>query len=480
MSLNSNPTTSAFRDMVPRVGGGFHLSNNTYYPLSSSSYVTAINNPDGYKPFEVSIYNKEKDIEEVTLTLMVNPTDISIGQVFVSNSAYTRKGWLPTLWGRQQSTITGNGKTSGFYYDSNVAQITNGIFSEKHEGLVNSKRRDTLPFINLLTLISMYKNNGNYFLNTPADQTYYRDGTSRVITVMDSIKISYDDSEYIGSFSTFTVNDTGDKPYNIDYNFEFIVSGLRGDKIDGHLRQGDNDLNPSVEISIQGQDTSFIKTVRMSEEELNKHYKIDPKVQYSQMSYNYEEFELYDEQDYYNPVPNSSGYWDTPEGRAKVSPVPPDTIRVARGGLDGEGHDGKIDYRTSSGEIRSLTEGVIFQKAWNFIVVKSKVVDNGKVRDAYVRYYHIDSESMTSLPVGTEIRPGDLLGSEGTDNGKYPPHCDFEVRAFDGASLNNVQYKDAERIDATTVFNTGVNRLKEAGNTDYQKTEYKHGNKKGV
>lgn len=477
MPISVLDTTLAFRDLVSRQGGGLHFSEDAYYPIESSEYLTQVRNPDGAKPFKISVYNAKEDTEELSLVLLINPNDIQIGQVFVVGNTYTRKGWLPTLWGNQQSTITSAGFTAAFIYDSGQASLTDQGYKEIHEGIVNYYRKESIGFINFLTLVAIFKNNAYYHLNAKENETYFRDGTSRVISVIDQIKISYDGSEYLGSFTSFTLDEKGDAPFNLEYNFEFVVSGLRGDKVEGHVRQGDNYLNTDTNISIQGQDMGFLRTVRMDEDELNKHYKTGQIKEYEPLSYDYTLIEFEDEFNYYNPDGTPAGFYDTPEGRASVAKVDPNTVRVTRGAKDGEGHDGKIDYRTSSGRCVSLTDGVIFAKKWNYIVVKTQIEHEGKMTDAYIRYYHLDQSSKTQLEEGASITAGTLLGYEGTDNGKYPPHIDLEVKIFSG--LNN-SYKEAARIDAVDIFEEGVQTLKNKGDTDYQNTQYKHGEKKRV
>jgi len=98
------------------------------------------------------------------------------------------------------------------------------------------------------------------------------DGTSRVINVMDFVMVSYDGTDHIGAFNSFTINESATMPYRIPYNFEFIVAGVRGDSFDGHLRKANNDSSGSVQVSIQGDDMELTKTVRMDEKSLNKYF----------------------------------------------------------------------------------------------------------------------------------------------------------------------------------------------------------------
>ena len=491
MSTGITQTINAFNAMVGKQGGGFHLRDGGTYPEASSTYTSAIRYPDGYKPLSISIYNfstgndapgkKATDKEEVTLTLMVNPETIQIGQVHISNSSYTRQGWVSTLWGRQQTTISAAGSSAGFYVDNRGAANTPG-------GLVNSNRRDSIGFINLQTLVAMYKNNAEYYLGK-TDQTLFLDGTSRVINVMDSIKLSYDGTEYIGSFNTFTIDETAEKPYRIEYNFEFVVSGIRGDILEGHLRRDGNDKINSVRVKIQGQNMRFMDTVLMSVEELNADFKISNVPLYKKGDEYYTHSELTAEQKYYAD-PANVGEW--------VITVDPDTVRITQGGRDTGSvepdHIGKIDYRTGSGDILSLTAGEVVNVvsggsdpgASHYVVVKSKIVEDGKEKEVYIRYYHMDPSSIEDLKKRYDngekiaIKIGDKIGHEGTDGLKFPPHCDLEVKEIP-KGLNGYSYNEAKRIEASGVFYSGIDALKALKEPDYKnKPQHKHGEKTKV
>ena len=276
MTFKVEDTGNALGGLVRTQGGDFHLyPSQTTYPPSSMTYMYAAHAPKDYVPFVISMYNVEKDEVLYPLTLMVNPNDIQYGHVKSMQNAYTRKGWASTYWGWQQRTITASGSSAGFYYNPNEVVNTAEGLRVRHGGITNYYRRNSLAFANLLALVSYYKRNGAYFLNDIGEQTYWKDGTSRVIHVMDMVMVSYDGTDHIGGFSTFVVNESATMPYRIEYNFEFVVGGIRGDFFDGHLRKADNDANPKVEVSIQGDDMELTKTTRMDEEQLNQYFKVE-------------------------------------------------------------------------------------------------------------------------------------------------------------------------------------------------------------
>jgi murein DD-endopeptidase MepM/ murein hydrolase activator NlpD len=431
--------------------------------IDTTKYVNWVRSstiPKDFLPFIISIYDTEKNEDALSLTMMINPRDLNIGQAQVVNTAYSRIGWINTLWGNQQATITASGLSAGFYY---VTDAFEG-------GITNFSRKNSEAFFNLISIVSLFKNNGYYFMDAQEIPSLFRRG-SRVINVMDTIKVTYDGSEYLGSFNSFSLNDVATNPYRLDYSFEFTVSSFGTDtnSIEGHVKKNKNDKNNTVITAIQGRNTDFLSTVQMNSAELNKYFPPSPK---PPEEYAYSDTETSNEYAFYN----------TPSGKASVASMPPDTFRITRGGGDVEDHNGKVDYRTSSGKVRSLTSGKIHSIQQSdgtygapcFVVVESEF-EGQKI---YTRYYHLTPDSVKSLSEGQEIEIGTLIGEEGTDGGKYPPHTDFEVTT----ALVGLNTDHKTRIDATAVLNEGLKVLNEKAKTDnqfsdYKKIQYKHGKK---
>lgn len=489
----ANPleTTEALRGLSLVQGGDYHLSPaTTSYPSTSSTYMATARPPASFQPFVISLYNVESDEARYPLNLMVNPSDVQFGHAKAIQNSYTRRGWVSTYWGSQPRTLTVNGASAAFYYNPNqVAETVDGL-KIRNGGLSNYGRRKSLSFANLLALISYFKRNGAYYLNSPSEQTYWNDGTSRVIHVMDFVMISYDGTDHVGAFNTFTINDVATNPYRIEYNFEFVVAGVRGDFFDGHLRKDNNDSNPKVEISIQGEDMELTKTVRMDEDQLNEYYKTESIGSNISFEQEYDIDEATNEATYSTDLPTTGnpGYWIDSKGvQHPVSIVPANTVKVTRGGRDEEGHGLKVDYRTGSGDIRSLSDGVVTEvgrasDGEYYVIVKTQVPYNGQMVDAYVRYYHMDPQSLGSVSPGASVPAGSLVGTERYEGStKYPPHCDLAVRVVDPSSPS---WGSATPIDASTYFYSGVARLGSMttfpdGSTDndYVNKDHKHGEK---
>jgi len=484
-------TTEALRWLAEHQGGDFHLDpSSSAYPSASTIYMSAVRAPANFVPFVISLYNIETGEARFPLNLMVNPTDIQYGHGKSVQNVYTRKGWVSTYWGSQLRTMTVSGSSAGFYYNPNQIISTVQGLGIAVGGLSNYNRKNSIAYANLLALVSYYKRNAAYFLSGVSDQTYWKDGTSRVINVMDFVMISYDGTDHLGGFNTFTLNDEATNPYRIEYNFEFVVAGIVGDKFDGHLRRENNDVNGKVEISVQGADMELTKTVTMNADELNQYFNVPRTPVSRSYEYEYGNVEAENEYVYSTDTPDSqtrSYYVDSNGVRHEVADVPDGTVRVTRGAHDSEGHDGKVDYRTGSGQIRALSSGVVSYVGMAgdgeyYVLVRTQAEVNGVMRDAYVRYYHLDPMTLGNLFVGTPVQAGSYLGSERYSGSNYAPHCDLEVRVINGG---NPSWDNSSRIDASQYFYDGVDRLGSMssfpdGSTtnDYQTEVHKHGKKR--
>jgi len=435
-----NETRAVLKEMSDRQGGSLFFNKivNNILEYDSAEYKTTTKVPYDFKEFSISIYNTDYNTEAkrdnakevVKLVLFVNPKDLVIGQQQIVSNTYTRRGWINAAWGNQQATLSASGISSGFYF-----------FYNDMGGITNSYRRKSPGFFNLMSIMAMFRNNGWYFMNGIKNPSLFKDGTSRVINVMDSIKIEYDGSTYIGSFSTFTLNDLASNPYRMEYSFEFVVSsfGLDLQGVDGHISKENNQLNNNVNVALQGSNMDFKNIIGLDTEELNRYFPIDSIPDTT--AYNYDAKERADEDEFYART-----------AEAPINTIPEGTFRITRGWLDDERHGGKCDFRTFTGNNYSATDGVVWDVktspylgGLNYIVVKSTF--NGK--DVYVRYFHVRYGSH-SWKKGDTVSVGTILGRQGTDNGKYPEHCDFEIREI---ASHSPDYWAATRVEATGVLN---------------------------
>jgi hypothetical protein len=457
-------TRDTLSEMYFKQGGSlfFNTILNSNLDTDMVNWKTSVNVPVDYKEFSISIYNTRTDTDINKLVLFINPKDLVIGQQQIVSNSYTRRGWVNVAWGNQQATLSASGVSSGFYF-----------YAEGKGGLTNFYRRRTPSFINIMDLMALFKNNGWYFLNGMTNPSLFKDGWSRVISVMDSIKIEYDGSTYIGSFSTFNLNDIANSPYKMEYSFEFIVSSFGVDLqgIEGHISRDDNFKDNEVHVALQGYNIGFKSVIGLDADELNRYFPID----------SYEDLVVYD---YTVPEEvDEVAFFSKVEEKNTVVKVPPGVFRITRGWRDGEKHSGKCDFRTHTGTVYSATEGTVrtvkksppsVYGGSNFVIVES-TWDGKRI---YVRYFHLSPDSIT-LSVNDSVGIGTIIGHEGTDGGKYPQHCDFGVRIISGMNTN---YLDCLVMEASPILDNMwkiLHPLAESDSTyelDFKKLIAKHPN----
>ncbi len=168
-------------------------------------------------PMKIAI--ADKDGFRLSFTLLVNPSNMNHGKTSSVFTDYTRGGYITQLWGPNQDLISCIGKTAAF--------IVEGT------GLTNVSRRRSFSYMNFLSLMYAYRNNGYQFL----DLTSFKDTLTRVVNVIHGVELSYDNHNFMGHFNNFTIDESADRPYLFDYNFEFVVSSLSRDynEVRGHF-----------------------------------------------------------------------------------------------------------------------------------------------------------------------------------------------------------------------------------------------------
>jgi hypothetical protein len=145
------------------------------------------------------------------LRMLVNPSQFSVQcEKVISDGNRSRDGFIIEHWGDGQDKIEGSGTVSGFYaVDINDA---------RSPGLGRTSRTWSASFQNFLSLWLLYRNNGGMWL--PANRD---DAWQAYLSVVGSIYIYYDGVLYLGSFDSFDLTETDDKPHTLEYSFSFTV-----------------------------------------------------------------------------------------------------------------------------------------------------------------------------------------------------------------------------------------------------------------
>lgn len=141
------------------------------------------------------------------LGLIVNPREFRRGhENIVDFGTKGRTGHIVHTWLEHPIKISASGITAAQY----------AMDAELNGGLTNLNRVHSLSYMNLMSLVLMYKNNGMVY----GSVGQYDQG---VAILPAAVFIYYDDHVYIGSFDDFSITDSGDKPHNLEYSFKFNV-----------------------------------------------------------------------------------------------------------------------------------------------------------------------------------------------------------------------------------------------------------------
>jgi hypothetical protein len=199
-------------------------AKNAKYPALTGAYPAIL-------PMQISTIGKND--KRISFTLLINPETWNEGRTYSYQTTYTRTGWVPQLWGANQDTISSTGKSAAFMLPST--------------GMAKYFQESTFGYLNFLSLLSAYKNNGYKF----EDFTKVNELT-RVVKFVYGVQIAYDENILTGHFNNFTLDETEDSPFVFNYNFEFITTIVSGNDIEirGHYKSNpvsDEDVKGTVE-----------------------------------------------------------------------------------------------------------------------------------------------------------------------------------------------------------------------------------------
>jgi hypothetical protein len=150
---------------------------------------------------QIDIFNRTPP-----LVLLINPQEFNRNyERAVDDGNKGRQKNIVHMWLERPMTLSASGQTAAQYV----------LNADNTGGLTHHKRIHSLSYLNLMSLVQIYKNNGVIYTNLPENEG--------VAVLPMSIFIYYDNHLYIGSFDDFEVSDSGDKPFNLSYSFKFTV-----------------------------------------------------------------------------------------------------------------------------------------------------------------------------------------------------------------------------------------------------------------
>ena len=156
----------------------------------------------------VAQINKQARIMRETpgLMMMINPSSFIMVHEPNVETFSTRVAVAVQSWLEKPIKITARGNSSAFY-----------SFPSGREGggLTHQNRINSLGYLNLMSLVAIYQNNGVIF-----NSDHENEGIPVFVT---GLYLYYDGFLYLGSFDTMSISDAADQPFSLSYSFTFNV-----------------------------------------------------------------------------------------------------------------------------------------------------------------------------------------------------------------------------------------------------------------
>lgn len=152
------------------------------------------------------------------LTLLVNPQELSI--TYGKKQTYqdrSRFNYIFQSWGEEQVRLSVQGTSAGFVVGTRDGVLENGRTSSV-SGYQYASKLDSAGWQNLMSLFSIYRNNGYIYDNSQVPR-------SEAHLFVGNIEISYDQFVYLGQFENFQYSYDESRQHGaISFSFEFVVS----------------------------------------------------------------------------------------------------------------------------------------------------------------------------------------------------------------------------------------------------------------
>jgi len=142
--------------------------------------------------------------DDLKLVLHVNPKTMAIKYQRQVERIQTRGGFVEQHWGDQTQNIDFNFATGGFM------RLYTGLSNITGTGY-GGGRRETIAYDKYLDLLSLFHNNGSVF-----------DSRGNIV-FQGIVKVVFDGGVFLGWFTSFSLTESSEKPYQFDLSANFDV-----------------------------------------------------------------------------------------------------------------------------------------------------------------------------------------------------------------------------------------------------------------
>lgn len=143
--------------------------------------------------------------DDLKLVLHVNPSSMSIKYQKVIERTQTKTGFVEQHFGDGTTGIDFEMATGGFM------RLWTGLSSNTSPNMTGGTRRETLAYNSYLDILALFHNNGSVY-----------DITGQV-ALQGKIKVTFDGGVYFGWFTSFSVSESTEKPYQFSLSASFEV-----------------------------------------------------------------------------------------------------------------------------------------------------------------------------------------------------------------------------------------------------------------
>ena len=162
--------------------------------------------------------------DDLKMVLHVNPSTMSITRTKVIERIQTLGGFVEQHWGDAPTEISLEMSTGGFmrlytgltsFTGTGSSSINTAIRPMSMQGMADQKtsaRRESIAYDKYLDLLALFHNNGTI---------YDQKGNS---ILQGQIKISFDQHNFYGWFTSFSVSESAETPYSFKLSAAFTVA----------------------------------------------------------------------------------------------------------------------------------------------------------------------------------------------------------------------------------------------------------------
>lgn len=144
--------------------------------------------------------------DDLKLVLHVNPSSLSIKYQKTIERIQTKGGFVEQHWGDGTQTLDFEMATGGFM------RLYSGLANNTSPEMTDGTRRETLAYDSYLDMLALFHNNGSVY------------DIHGQVALQGQIKVSFDGSVWYGWFSSFSVSESAEKPFQFTLNASMEVS----------------------------------------------------------------------------------------------------------------------------------------------------------------------------------------------------------------------------------------------------------------